>query len=46
MGILDDWIDTAFDASSDEYKNNPDLRITALCLLADIWRIVPQKIED
>lgn len=44
-GILDDWIDTGFDALSDEFKSN-DLKISALNFLVLVWSIYPSKIED
>lgn len=44
-GILDDWIDTAFDALADDFKNF-DLKIAALNYLVETWMTYPAKIED
>ena len=42
---MDDWIDTAFDALGDEFKNY-DLKTAALNFLTEVWMIYPGKIED
>lgn len=44
-GILDDWVDTGFEALTDEFKGN-DLKISALNYLVMVWTIYPSKIED
>lgn len=45
-GIIDEWIEFAMDAASDDYKNSNDTRAASLTLLNKLWVTFPEKFEE
>lgn len=45
-GIIDEWIDIAMEAASDDYKNSNDSRIASFTLLYKLWVAFPDKFEE
>ena len=45
-GIVDEWLDMAYQIAEGEFKHPTDVRISSLSVATEIWITFPNKVEE